>query len=96
MAYDQYMRHSKNHNKDGNYQQCGFSMKSDDGSPIRSAAAIAAELGAPWYVVDKNTGERLSDDIYDEDKAWDIVIKIDKENPKLRVGLYTHGLPYYG
>ena len=94
MSYSQAMSHCRNHKKDRYYQQCGFSMSSDE--KVESAATISKRLGAPWYIGNKFTGERLSEDFAYEDRAWDAIIAMEKDNPTMAVCLYTHGLPYYG
>ena len=76
--YDKAIKHSKNHSKDKYYQQCGFSMQSDE--PIESAFAIAERTATSYYVGTRD-GKRLTDDFTYVDEAVVALNNIRLENP---------------
>lgn len=65
MSYEQHMKHSRNHNKNRYYQQCGFSLSGKE----ESYAAVAERTAESYHVRDMRTGEVLSPNFDDTDDA---------------------------
>ena len=76
--YDKAINHFKNHEKDKHYQQCGFSMQSDE--PIKSYSSIAEKTVTSYYVGTRD-GKRLTCDFTDEDDAVEALRNIRRKNP---------------
>lgn len=72
MAYEQYLKHSKNHRKDRFHQQCGFSFD----ERVESYASIAERNATSFHVRDMKTGEVLSKNFENADSAVDFVRSI--------------------
>jgi len=81
MAYEQYMKHWKNHRKDGSYQQCGFSF----GERVESYGSVAERTAESYHVRDLITGEILSGDFHDTDDAVEFARNIKDR----RCGIFT-------
>lgn len=76
--YDKAIKHFKNHGKDKQYQQCGFSMQSEE--RIESYSAIAERTATTYYVGTRD-GKRLTDNFIDEDEAVEALRNIRQDNP---------------
>ena len=76
--YDKAIKHSKNHSKDKYYQQCGFSMRSEE--PIESYSAIAERTATSYYVGTRD-GKRLTKNFTDVYEAVAALDNIRRANP---------------
>lgn len=81
MAYEQHMKHWRNHRKDRHCQQCGFSL----GESEESYASVAGRTAESYHVRDMETGEKLSRDFEDADDAVDFLRTIKDK----RCGIFT-------